>query len=92
MTKIFLQGEILSSFETSFTDKETKKESITKKVQFLTIDENGKSKIIDIKLEENQDIKDLKQKVIVIIPISVSTMKDSFNIYYKQVGEIKISK
>ncbi|WP_419764163.1 MAG: hypothetical protein ACNI28_10295 [Arcobacter sp.] len=90
MSKLYFQGEILGRFQTSFKDKETKKDVITKKLQFMEISENGKVILTDIKLSENQGLEELKKGIKVMIPIKIFTPKDSSNVYFSQDGEIKI--
>lgn len=92
MSKLYFQGEILGRFQTSFTDKETKKDVVTKRLQFMEIRENGKVILTDIKLSETQSIEEFKKGVKVMIPIKLFTPKDNSIIYMSQDGEIKISK
>lgn len=90
--KIFVKGEVLGSFETSYINKETEKEVITKKVQFMEINENGKVIIHEVKLDENQSIKEMVKGVKVVIPVKLFTPNNKSDIYMSQNGEIQIQK
>lgn len=91
MSKLLFQGEVLGRFETKFKDRETNKELITKKVQFLN-EENGKISITEIKLNPEQDLTEIVKGVKIMIPIKLYTPKDTSLIYMSQNGEIKINK
>ncbi len=89
--KLFIQGKILSRFESSFEDKE-KGKVITKKLQFMETLDSGKVVITEIKLDVNQEMKDLANGTTVQMPIKLFTPNTASNIYYSQDGEIKIIK
>lgn len=89
--KLFVQGKILSRFESSFEDKD-KGAVVTKKVQFMETKENGKVVITEIKLDPTQDMRELTNGATIHMPVKLFTPNNASIIYYSQDGEIKINK
>lgn len=89
--KLFVQGKILSRFESSFEDKD-KGAVVTKKVQFMETKENGKVVITEIKLDPTQDMRELTNGAQIQMPIKLFTPNNASIIYYSQDGEIKVNK
>lgn len=88
MSKLIFQGEIRGRFENSFT--KDGKETITKKLQFINTDKNGKINVEEVKLQRTQDMSKLVKGVKVMIEIKLFTTKDNNNIYYSQVENTEI--
>lgn len=86
--KLFIQREVLSRFESKFTNEETQVEELTKKVQFMERLENGKVVLSEIKLLPTQDIKDLVPETKIQMEVRYSTFKNKT--YLRQVGELQI--
>lgn len=84
--KILIQGKIQGIVNSEYEGK------ITKKVQFLKEDEKKGLKVISVKLSEDQSISDLVKGSTVSIERKISTMKDSFDVFISQEGELKIGK
>lgn len=83
-TKIYIQGE-LSSIKTT----EYKGEKVSK-LQFLNENENGGLEIIEIKIDKDHLINDLKKGDKVMVPVSMSAIEKK--IYYRTNGKIQVSK
>jgi len=90
--KMLIQGRVQGVINSTYEDKKTKEVKITKKIQFLMEDEEKGIKVIGIKMLEEQDISEIKKGSVVSVEIKVSTMKDSFDVFYAQVGKLSISK
>jgi len=86
---LIFKGEVLGRYENKFTDKDTGKETITKKVQVLEVN-NGRREITEIKLKEDENISKFKQGSKIMIPIKLFTPKDKDTIYISQNGDIQI--
>lgn len=82
--KLILQGEVRSIQEKEFEGK------VTRKLQFLIDDEEKGLKIVSVKLDEKQDVSIIKKGSNVMLEVRVSTMKDSFEVFYSQNGELKV--
>ncbi len=89
--KLFVQGKILSRFESSFEDKD-KGAVVTKKIQFMETKENGKVVITEVKLDPAQDMRELVNGAQIQMPIKLFTPSNASIIYYSQDGEIKVNK
>jgi len=85
MTKLKLEGIVGAVVSSEFEGK------VSKKLQFINQTEKG-IKVLSIKLNETQTISEIEQGTKVSVEVAVSTMKDSFDVFYKQVGELKIRK
>lgn len=88
MSKLMFVGEIRGSFENSF--KKEDKETITKKLQFIEVDKNGKIEVLEVKLNENQDMTKLVKGVKVQIEVKLFSRKDSQKVYLSQVKDTEI--
>lgn len=89
--KLFVQGKILSRFESSYEDKD-KGTVITKKIQFMETKDNGKVVITEIKLDPIQDMKELANGATIQIAVKLFTPNNATTIYYSQDGELKVNK
>lgn len=84
--KILVQGSVQGVISKEFEGK------TTKKIQFLLEDEKNGIKVISVKLLENQNITEIKKGSTVSVECKCSTMKDSFDVFYSQIGELKVRK
>lgn len=85
--KLFIQGNVINAVEVEFKDKDggIKK---TKKVQFLEKTEKGTMELIDVKLDENEKIENIKNGSEIVLQIEISNFNGKS--YYKQVSGSKI--
>lgn len=80
-TEIIVKGLIQSCTNTTYEDK------TTYVYQFLVKNNKGKLVLIDVKSKE-KDL-GLSEGQEVAISVSISTQKDSFNMYYSAINVIK---
>lgn len=85
--KLFIQGNVINAVEVEFKDKDggIKK---TKKVQFLEKTEKGTMELIDVKLDENEKLENIKNGSEIVLQIEISNFNGKS--YYKQVSGSKI--
>lgn len=86
--KIFIQGNVINCVEVEFKDKETQNIKKTKKLQFLEKNEKGVMDLIDIKLDENEKIENIKSGTEIMVQIEISNFNGKT--FYKQVRGSKI--
>lgn len=86
--KLFIQGNVINAVEVEFKDKETQNIKKTKKVQFLEKNEKGVMDLVDIKLDENEKIENIKNGSEIVVQIEISNFNGKT--FYKQVSGSKI--
>lgn len=79
-TKILLVGQIYAISKKTFEDKEVVN------VQFLNKLENGGVEIVSVKLTEEIDIKNIKENILVQIPVKISSFNNK--LFYTQIDKI----
>lgn len=79
-TKILLVGQIYAVAKKSFKEEETTY------VQFLNKNENGGVEIVSVKLTEEIDIKNIKENILVQIPVKISSFNNK--LFYTQIDKI----
>ena len=85
MMKLILIGEVQAVVTSEFEGK------VSKKLQYLFQSDKG-LKVISVKINETQSLENIQKGTKVQIEVKVSTMKDSFDVFYSQVGKLEVLK